>query len=111
VELAPFRSAADDVVRARIDDELDAATAPRVGRFLSRVVLPGSRVVLDMSGVPFLDCAGLAQLLLAHRRALTGGGWMQLTGVREGPRLVLELTGTAEQLTRPRIPGQRSRWS
>jgi anti-sigma B factor antagonist len=111
VELAPFRSAADDVVTARIDDELDIATARRLARFLSRVVLPGSRVVLDMSGVTFLDCAGLAEILLAHHRAVGGGGWVQLTGVREGPRLVLQLTGTAAQLTGPRIPGQRSRWS
>lgn len=95
-----------EVVTVRIDDDLDAVTAARVGELLHRVVRRGSRVVLDMRSVEFMDCAGLTELLRANRRAAEGGGWVRLTCVQDGPLRVLDLTGTAELLL-PRIPGQR----
>ena len=96
-----------DVVTVCLEDDLDAATAPQVAMLLQRVVQRGSRVVLDMSAVPFLDCSGLTELLRAQRRAADGGGWVQLTAVQAGPLRMLELTRTADLLLRRRIPEQR----
>lgn len=96
-----------DVVTARIRNDLDAAAAPRVGRFLRELVRPGSRVLLDMSDVAFLDCAGLSQILAAHRRAAAGGGWVRLTSLRSGPRRVVELTRSAHLLAAPHEAGAR----
>jgi anti-sigma B factor antagonist len=96
-----------DVMAVRIPDDLDAATAPEVGELLRRVVQPGSRIVLDMSSVAFMDCAGLSELLRAYRRAAEGGGWIRLACVQDGPLRVLDLTGTADLLLSRRIPGQR----
>jgi anti-sigma B factor antagonist len=96
-----------EVVAVRIQDDLDAATAPQVSEFLRQVVKRGSRIVLDMSSVSFMDCAGLSELLLAYRRAAEGGGWIRLAAVQDGPLRVLDLTGTADLLLRRRIPGQR----
>lgn len=96
-----------DVVAIRLQDDLDAATAAQVRELLRQVVQRGSRIVLDMSSVSFLDCAGLTELLRAYRRAAEGGGWIRLTSVQDGPLRVLDLTGTADLLLRRRIPGQR----
>jgi len=96
-----------DVVAVRLQDDLDAATAPQVGELLRQVVQRGSRIVLDMSAVSFLDCAGLTELLRAYRRAAEGGGWVRLASVQDGPLRVLDLTGTADLLLRRHIPGQR----
>jgi anti-sigma B factor antagonist len=96
-----------DVAAVRLQDDLDAATAPQVSELLQRVVQPGSRIILDMGAVPFMDCAGLTELLRAYRRAAEGGGWVRLTCVQDGPLRVLDLTGTADLLLRRRIPGQR----
>ena len=106
MELAP-PPGADDVVTARLEDDLDASTAPHVAELLRSVVRSGSRVVLDMRAVPFMDCAGLSEILRAHRRAVAGGGWVRLVSLQAGPRLVLELTQTLELLTGPGIPVQR----
>ena len=106
MKLAPVPGA-DDVVVARIEDDLDAATAPQVAEMLQQVVQRGSRVLLDMSAVPFMDCAGLAQILRAHRRAAAGGGWVRLTAVQPGPLRMMELTGTADLLLGRCIPAQR----
>ena len=97
----------DGVVTAWLDDELDAATAPRLAQLLSLVVLRGSRVVLDMSRVTFMDCAGLGEIMRAHHRAVEGGGWLRLAYVPEGPLLVLRLTNTAQLLTAHGLPEQR----
>jgi anti-sigma B factor antagonist len=96
-----------DVVAVRLQGDLDAATAPQVGEFLQQVVQPGSRIVLNLGSVPFMDCAGLTVLLRTYRRAAEGGGWIRLACVQDGPLRVLDLTGTAELLLRRRIPGQR----
>lgn len=96
-----------DVVAVRIEDDLDAATAPHVAELLQQVVQPGSRVIVDMGSVPFMDCAGLSELLRAYRRAAERGGWVRLTCVQDGPLRVLDLTGTADLLLRRRIPNQR----
>ena len=87
-----------DVIAARIDGELDLATAPYVAEYLRQVVNRGSRVVLDMSAVTFMDCAGLSELVQAHRRAEHGGGWVHLTGVSAGPLRVLRLARNCDLL-------------
>lgn len=50
-------------------------------------------VVLDLTGVEFLDSAGIGILVGAHRRAKASGKAFRLAGV--GPRVqrVLDLTG------------------
>ena len=85
-----------DVITATIDGELDLATAPYVAEYLRGLLERGSRVVLDMSAVTFMDCAGLSELEQAHRRAAQDGGWVHLTGVSAGPMRVLRLTRNRE---------------
>lgn len=51
--------------------ELDIATCPRFGVEISEVLRTSpAQIVIDLSGVDFLDSTGLSVLLNARRRAL-----------------------------------------
>jgi anti-sigma B factor antagonist len=83
-----------DVVRVSVAGELDAASAARLQRSLDTVIgVSAGAVVLDMSGVSFIDSTGLRvllvlqQLLTAQRRPLT------LSDVSVQTRRLLELSG------------------
>jgi anti-sigma B factor antagonist len=50
---------------------------------------PG-RLVIDLSGVPYVDSSGLAVLIDAMRRLENDGGLFMLAGVPETVRTILE---------------------
>jgi anti-sigma B factor antagonist len=77
--------------------ELDIASAPELEKQVKRLQWDGaSSIVLDLSGLDFIDSTGLHVLARAQRRSGDGG----LTLLR-GPRTVhrvFELTGMDELL-------------
>lgn len=59
--------------------ELDAASAPALGRCLEAAIEAGHEdLLLDLSGLRFLDSTGLAVLLGAKRRLARAGGRLQI---------------------------------
>jgi anti-sigma B factor antagonist len=57
-----------------VSGELDLATAPQLSRALDAASSEGPATVhLDLSGITFIDCAGLQALVLG-RRAARGRG-------------------------------------
>jgi anti-anti-sigma factor len=67
----------DDLGRVkvvRVQGEVDAATAPRMGETVNRLLGKGERVVLDLRHVDFMDLHGLAVMIRATRRARSDGG-------------------------------------
>ncbi|MBW3644458.1 MAG: STAS domain-containing protein [Actinobacteria bacterium] len=72
--------------------ELDAFT---VGQFREALTeLGGSRrLVIDLSGVPFLDSAGLGALIGGVRRAREAGGDVAVYGARPAVARLLHTTG------------------
>jgi len=68
----------------------------------------GPRLMLDVSGVSFMDCAGLRALLTTRRRAELRGGFMRLIAVSRAVRRIIELTGPREALAVERIATDRS---
>jgi anti-anti-sigma factor len=79
----------DDAVRVVVEGELAGRSAYTLDRALREVEASGPRwLLLDLSALGFIDSAGLARLLAAHRRAK-----------REGRRLiVVEGTGAVRRL-------------
>jgi anti-sigma B factor antagonist len=76
--------------------ELDVATAGQLGDLLTEILRSGSsRVLLDLAGVTFMDCAALAVLLRAREASMVAGGGLCLLAVPRCVRLLLALTGTA----------------
>ncbi|TQS43859.1 STAS domain-containing protein [Cryptosporangium phraense] len=83
----------DDVARCVIVGEVDMATTPQLRDELLGLVDAGERyLVLDVSGVPFLDSTGLGVLMEVHRRLRDVSGSVALVGAR--PALVRLLTIT-----------------
>jgi anti-anti-sigma factor len=78
--------------------DLDVMTAPDLGRVLTSVVDDADRVVLDLSGVRFVDCAGLAPVRRVLRVGRTSGTTVRLVGARPQVEKVLRLTGLAREL-------------
>ncbi|WP_033216380.1 STAS domain-containing protein [Kitasatospora phosalacinea] len=98
-------AAAPALVRA--GGEIDLDTAPGVGRELARALAAHPEVVLDLSAVTFMDCAGLRVLLGARALADRNGARLALRGVGPPVARLLELTGLDDSLApRPaaRVP-------
>ena len=72
--------------------ELDAFTVSRFRQQVAQVAA-GSRVVIDMSGVPFLDSSGLGALIGAIRRVRELGGEVAVACNRPSVERLLRTTG------------------
>ena len=87
-----------------ISGEVDVCTEARLPIIRER----GPRLMLDVSGVSFMDCAGLRALLATRRRAELRGGFMRLIAASAAVRRITELTGTHEALATGRSTTARS---
>ncbi|HJR25597.1 MAG TPA: STAS domain-containing protein [Acidimicrobiales bacterium] len=78
---------------ARVDGEVDIATAPLLRERLIGVITGGQpRIVLDLDGVTFLDSTGLGVIVGVLKRARTLGGDVRLVCNQPGVRKVFEIT-------------------
>jgi anti-sigma B factor antagonist len=75
--------------------ELDLSSAPDLRAQLLATVAahPGDRVILDLSGVPFMDSASLNVLLDAEQRAGLAGGTLCLAALPKAAARAFEITG------------------
>jgi anti-anti-sigma factor len=78
--------------------ELDLATAPELERVLDRLSTEPFAVELDLSGLTFVDCAGLVPIRTALRDASLLGRRVSLSGARPPVERVLDLTGLHEHV-------------
>ncbi len=77
---APFPTAIQgDEARVRIDGELDVATCPGLRDHISRLLRGGATtIVLDMTGVRFVDSVGMSVIVAAHHRCVERGGELRV---------------------------------
>ena len=61
--------------------ELDMAQEDALADLLDRAFSLGSRVIVDMRAVDFMDCAALRVLVRANLEATSHGGWLTLVRV------------------------------
>lgn len=79
---------------ASLSGEFDLACAADVRQQLDELIDMGvTRLVVDLSRVPFVDSSGLGVLLGRHRRLSEMGGELCLLSPQSGVRTVLELSG------------------
>lgn len=76
---------------ARLSGEIDLSNASDLERLLCDVIDQGP-VVVELSGLEFLDSTGLSALIVARRRADRLGTGLGLAGARGAVRRVLEIT-------------------
>jgi anti-anti-sigma factor len=79
--------------------ELDVVSAPKLERMLSEVLgQPHARVMLDLTGLRFVDSAGVSVLIKAKQQAETDGVTLVLRRPTEQLERVFALVGLADWL-------------
>ena len=81
----------------RVQGEVDAATAPRMGETVNRL-LAGSALVLDLHHVDFMDLHGLAVMIRATRRARSDGGSFRIARPAPCVRRLVQLVHAENEL-------------
>ena len=77
----------------RLEGRLNMVAAPRLRAALDDVVAGGAnRVVVDLSGVSFMDSSGLGALIAGLRVTRQAGGDLRIAGAGEQVATVLKLT-------------------
>ncbi len=88
----------DASVVVAVHGELDVVSSQRFDDCLSEAAADSDRVVLDMSGVDFMDTTALAVIVGHWRRQVAAGGAFLLAGARYRYTKALWITGLADRL-------------
>lgn len=83
----------DCYVVSRLDGDLDAANADELRAVLKRAPSPDRAIVVDLSGVTFIDSAGLAALIAGTRRFRYAGWPVVVVGARTEVLRLFHTTG------------------
>jgi anti-sigma B factor antagonist len=76
-----------------LEGRLDALTALELKEEIrGRVDAGQAQLIVDLSGVPFIDSSGLAALVSGLKATRQAGGALKLVGLNEQARTVLRLT-------------------
>lgn len=74
-----------------LEGEIDLHVSPRVERALASIIKTRPpHVVVDLSGVTFIDSSGLAALIHAMQDVKQYGGKLTLSGISADVRTILE---------------------
>jgi anti-sigma B factor antagonist len=101
----PFDVRLDDLGRmvvVHVQGEVDAATAPRMGEVVNRLLTRRRRVVLDLEHVDFMDLHGLAVIMRATRKARADGGSFAISRPAFCVRRLVELVHAEKEI--PTLP-------
>jgi len=79
-----------------VTGEIDLSTSPALRASLEDAIAKNSSVVVDLSGVTFLDSTGLGDLVRAREALLSKDGQLHLVVTQPRIRRVLEITGLNE---------------
>ena len=75
-----------------LEGEIDLHASPRLERALNSMIRKRpDRVIVDMSGVTFIDSSGLAVLICAMQDVQNYGGKFSLSGIGPGLRSIFEM--------------------
>jgi anti-anti-sigma factor len=91
-----------------IGGEIDVLSAPDLREELLHLIRRhGQQLALDLSGVTFMDCAGVGVLMATRRRAQLEGGWLRIVGASGPVRRTIQVLGLVDALALgpPTLPG------
>ena len=79
--------------------DLDIVTSPELDQRLTDVEGTYKRIIIDLSGVDFLDTSALAVIVGHWKRVEAAGGMLGLAGARYRYTKTLWITGLADRLS------------
>lgn len=82
-----------------VSGDLDIVTSPALDDCLTRARVAGTRVILDLSAVDFMDTSALAVIVGHWKKLEAAGGKLSLAGARYRYTKTLWITGLAERLS------------
>jgi len=82
-----------------VGGDLDIVTSPALDDCLTHARAAGSRVILDLSGVDFMDTSALAVIVGHWKKLEAAGGGLSLAGARYRYTKTLWITGLADRLS------------
>lgn len=83
----------EEVTVVELDGDVDGKTAPEVQAQVLPLVKPKSKLLLDLTKVPYMSSAGLRTLLLLHRQFAGQDGQLVLVGVAPEIQDTMSITG------------------
>ena len=83
----------EDIKLVELSGDVDASTAPDVQQQVLPLAEPGSKIIMDMTNVPYMSSAGLRMLLSLYRRAAAENGKLVLLGLSEDLQDTMSVTG------------------
>ncbi|MBK5223716.1 MAG: STAS domain-containing protein [Acidimicrobiia bacterium] len=84
--------------RVVVTGEIDVASAPALGAKFDELIEAGALlVVLDSSGVEFVDSSGLRALVAASNQLQEAGGQLLIEGMSGAMQKTLEVSGLLER--------------
>lgn len=89
-----------DVTVVEMAGDIDANTAPKVQEEVLPLAKPGSKILLDMTKVPYTSSAGLRLLLSLYRQVTGNNGQLVLVGLSEEIQDTMSITGFLDFFTR-----------
>lgn len=82
-----------NVTVVEVSGEINANTAPEAQAQILPLAQPNSKLVLDLTKVPFMSSAGLRMLLVIYRTITDKGGKVVLVGLAEDLKNTMSITG------------------
>ncbi len=82
-----------EVCIIELDGEIDATTAPDISSEVLEISESNSKILLDLSDVPYMSSAGLRMLLKLYRTVTAESKQLVLVGLSEEIKDTMEVTG------------------
>jgi anti-sigma B factor antagonist len=79
-----------------VKGEIDAFTAPQLKDKLDSIVVEGTKLVINMEEVSYIDSTGLGVFVGVLKLTRTNGGSLQLIEVNDRVNRLLKITGLSE---------------
>jgi anti-sigma B factor antagonist len=89
----------DNVMVVNLTGEISGRNAPDVQEQLLPLARPGSRLLLNMSGVSYMSSAGLRTLLMLYRQINNQSGCVALSNLQEMIQEMMSVTGFLDFFT------------
>lgn len=89
----------EEITLITLVGEVDASTAPKIQEEILPLAQSGTKMILDMTAVPYMSSAGLRLLLHLHRQTTANSAQLVLVGLSEELIDTMSVTGFLDFFT------------